>query len=80
MQRSRRRHAGPLTSSGGATFVAMMQTTHLGERDDLACRGELYAARLRTILVEREMCSDPVMILKISRQDLVQVTPLKMIM
>ena len=32
-------HAGPLTSSCGATFVAMMQTTHLGERDNLACGG-----------------------------------------
>jgi hypothetical protein len=48
----------------------MMQTTHLGERDDLACRGWLYAARLRTILVEREMCSGTVMILKITRQDM----------
>jgi hypothetical protein len=47
---------GPLRSCG-ATFVAMMQTAHLRERDDLACRGRLYAARLRTILVECEMCS-----------------------
>jgi hypothetical protein len=30
----------------------MMQAAHLGERDDVACRGRLYAARLRTILVE----------------------------
>jgi hypothetical protein len=42
---------GPLRSCG-ATFVAMMQTAHLRERDNLACRGRLYAARLRTILVE----------------------------
>ncbi len=41
----------PLRSCG-ATFVAMMQTAHLRERDDLACRGKLYAARMRTILVE----------------------------
>jgi len=52
----------------------MMQTAHLRERDDLACRGRLYAARLRTILVEREMCSGPVLILKIARQDAPQVT------
>src|SRR5262245_1672060 len=38
--------------SCGATFVAMMQTAHLGERDDVACRGRLYAARLRTVLIE----------------------------
>jgi hypothetical protein len=30
----------------------MMQTAHLREHDDVACRGRLYAARLRTILVE----------------------------
>jgi hypothetical protein len=30
----------------------MMQTAHLREREDLAWRGKLYAARLRTILVE----------------------------
>jgi len=41
----------------------------LPERDDVACRGTLYAARLWTILVEREMDSGPVMILKIARQD-----------
>jgi hypothetical protein len=35
-----------------ATFVAMMQTTHLWECDNLACRRRLYVARLRTILVE----------------------------
>ena len=35
--------------SCSATFVAMMQTAHLRERDDLAYRGGLYAARLRTI-------------------------------
>jgi len=43
----------------------MMQTAHFREREDLACRGRLYAARLRTILVEREMRSGPVMIVKI---------------
>jgi hypothetical protein len=30
----------------------MMQTGQLREGDDLACRGRLYAARVRTILVE----------------------------
>jgi hypothetical protein len=39
------------TSSGGATFVAMMQTTDFRERNNLAYRGRLYAASLRTILV-----------------------------
>ena len=65
---------GSLTSEVRRRGVAMMQTAHLGDRDDLACRGWLYAARLRTILVEREMCSGPVMIFKITRQDMAQVT------
>jgi hypothetical protein len=44
---------GSLTlRSSGATFVAMMQTAHLREGDNLACRGRLDWARLRTILVE----------------------------
>src|SRR6266540_993292 len=60
--------------SCGATFVAMMQAAHLWEHDNLACGGWLYAARLRTILVEREMRSGPVMILKIPRQHTAQVT------
>jgi hypothetical protein len=49
------------------TFVAMMQAAHLRERDDVACGGRLYGARLWTILVERQMGSAPVMILKIAR-------------
>ena len=55
----------------------MMQTTDLWEGDNLACRGRLYAARLRTILVEREMGSGPVMVLKIPRQDAAQVMLVK---
>src|ERR1700738_4761934 len=54
--------------------VAMMQTAHVREGDNLACRGRLYAAGLRAILVECEMGSGPVMILKITRQDAAQVT------
>jgi hypothetical protein len=38
-------------SSGGATFVAMMQITDFWARNNLARRGRLYAARLRTIVV-----------------------------
>ena len=58
--------------SCGATFIAMMQTADLWEGNNLACRRRLYGARLRAILVEREMCSAPVMILKIARQDAAQ--------
>jgi hypothetical protein len=57
-----------------ATFVAMVQTTHLWEGDDGACRGWLYGAGLWTILVEREMRPTLVMILKIGRQYTAQVT------
>ena len=52
----------------------MVQTAHLWEGDNGACRRWLYGARLRTILAEREMCSALVMILKIARQDAAQVT------
>jgi hypothetical protein len=38
-------------SSRGATFVAIVQATDLWERDDLASRSKLDAARVRTILV-----------------------------
>jgi hypothetical protein len=55
----------------------MMQTAHLRERDDLACRGWLYAARLRTILVEREMRPGLVVVLNIPRQDAAQVMLVK---
>ena len=52
----------------------MMQTAHLREGDNLACRGRLDGARLQTILVEGQMGSGTVMILKIARQDVPQVT------
>jgi transposase len=38
--------------SSGATFVAMMQTAHLRQGDNLARRGRLDWARLRTILIK----------------------------
>src|ERR1019366_1703890 len=61
-------------SLSGATFVAMMQTTDLRERNNLACRGRLYASRLRTILGEREMRPRPMIILNVRRQDAAQMT------
>src|SRR5712671_3028459 len=52
----------------------MMQTTDLRERDDLAGTEWLYRAALRTILVEREMRSRFVVIVKVGRQHTAQVT------
>jgi hypothetical protein len=52
----------------------MMQTAHLREGDNLARSGRLDWARLRTILVECKMPSGSVMILKIARRDVPQVT------
>src|SRR5688572_3718756 len=52
----------------------MMQTADLGEGNNVAGRGNLYATRPWAVLVEREMCSDVMMILKIARQDAAQVT------
>ena len=68
---------GRQNRSRGASFVAMVQTAHLWEGDNGACRRWLYGARLRTILAEREMRSALVMILKITRQDIAQVTFVK---
>jgi len=56
------RHDGSL---GGAAFVAMVQSSDLGERDDLARSRSVYWPGVRTILVEREMCPSLVIILKI---------------
>ena len=55
----------------------MMQTSDLREGHDLASSWRVYWARLGAILVEREMCSALVMILKILRQDVAQVTLVK---
>jgi hypothetical protein len=52
----------------------MMQTADLRERDDLAGTEWVYRAALRTILVEREMRSRFVVILKVGRQHTAQVT------
>ena len=52
----------------------MMQTTNLRERDNVAGLGWVYRAALRTILVEREMRSRRVVIVKVRRQHTAQVT------
>ena len=52
----------------------MMQTADLGEGNNIACGGKLHATRPWAVLVEREMRSGVMMILKIARQYAVQVT------
>jgi hypothetical protein len=52
-------------SSRSPALVAMMQSTDLWERDDLAYSESVNGAALRTILVEREMRSGLVIIAKI---------------
>jgi hypothetical protein len=59
---------------GRPPFVAMMQTTDLRKRDNLAGSGWMYRAALGTILVELEMRSRLVVILKVRRQHAAQVT------
>src|SRR5712691_1521860 len=61
-------------TSRRATFVTMVETAHLREGDDIACGRKLYATRPWAVLVEREMRSGVMMILKIARQDAAQVT------
>jgi hypothetical protein len=52
----------------------MMQTTDLREGDNLAGGGWVYRAAFRTILIEREMRSRLVVIVKVRRQHAAQVT------
>jgi hypothetical protein len=51
----------------------MMQTAHFREGNDIAGGGKLYGAGQWAVLVEREMRSGVMMILKIARQDAAQV-------
>ena len=60
--------------SRGSTFITMMQTADLGEGNNIACGGKLHAARPWAVLVEREMRSGIMVILKIARQDAAQMT------
>ena len=64
-------------SSCGATFIAMMQTTNLREGNNLTSCWRVYWTRLGAILVEREMRSGFVMVLKIPRQNCAQVMLVK---
>jgi len=52
----------------------MMQTADLREGNNVARGGKLYATRPWAVLVEREMRSGVMMILKIARQYAAQVT------
>ena len=66
------RGASPI--SRGSTLIAMIQTADLGEGNNIACGGGLHATRPRAVLVEREVRSGAMMILKIARQYAAQVT------
>ena len=66
------RAAAPI--SRGSTLIAMMQTADLREGNNIACGGKLHATRPWAVLVEREMRSGAMMILKIARQYAAQVT------
>jgi hypothetical protein len=59
---------------GREPFVAVVQATDLLEQDNLAGSGQVYGAAFRTILVEREMRSRLVVIVKVRRQHAAQVT------
>jgi hypothetical protein len=60
--------------SCGSTLVAMMQTADLEEGNIVADGGKFHATRPWSVLVEREMRSGVMMILKIARQDAAHVT------
>jgi len=61
-------------ASRGSTLIAMMQAADLGKGNDIACGRKLYATGPRAVLVEREMRSGVMMILKIAGQHAAQVT------
>jgi hypothetical protein len=60
--------------SRGSTLIAMMQTSHLREGNNVARGGKLHATRPWTVLVEREMRSGGMMISEIARQYAAQVS------
>jgi hypothetical protein len=68
--------ADPVTGSSSrcATLVAMVQTADLWEGGNGARGGWLYGPRLGTVLVQREMRTASVVIVKVCRQHTAQVT------
>ena len=66
------RAVAPISRS--PTLVAMMQTADLREGNNVARGGKLHATRPWAVLVQREMRSGVVMILKIARQYAAEVT------
>jgi hypothetical protein len=56
----------------------MVQATDLRDRDDVTQRGWLYRTTLRAILIEREMGSRAVVVIKVRGQDATQMPLLKM--
>ena len=57
------------SSSGGATFVAVMQAADLGEGYDLACAGWLDRSRVRCVLAEREVRARVVVVGEVRLED-----------
>ena len=52
----------------------MMQSADLREGDNLASGGRVCGTGVRTVLVEREMRSGPMIVLNVGRQDASQMT------
>jgi hypothetical protein len=61
------------SSSGGATFVTVMQTAYLRERHDLACAGRLDRSGVRRVLTEREVRACAVVVGEVRLEDRMQV-------
>jgi hypothetical protein len=56
----------------GASFVAVVQATELGNRDDAAIGGRSHRPRDRRVFVERKMCSGAQVVLQVGVQDAAQ--------
>jgi hypothetical protein len=60
-------------SSGGATFVAVVQAAYLRERNDLACAGWLDRSRVRRVLAEGEVRARAVVVREVRPEDSAEV-------
>ena len=60
------------SGSSGETFVAMVKTADLWNRDHLAAVRRIDGASIRAIFVEREMCPRAVIVIDVRRQGAAQ--------
>ena len=65
-------HARTLAVSGGPSFIAMVQATHLRYRHDRTHVGCLHRAWLRRVFPQRQVRSGPMVVIEIRSKDSAQ--------